>query len=91
MCRDERNQWIDIGGHNIPVLEETGSGADLTQLPTSMESAIEVQGLGQRSNCRGQVWRDSQGSLPKTGLSPYLDDNATELSLCRGLLPAVAL
>jgi hypothetical protein len=31
---------------------------------------------------------DSQGSLPKTAARPYLDDNAVELSLCRGLLPA---
>jgi hypothetical protein len=34
---------------------------------------------------------DSQGSLPKTAASTYLDDNAVELSLCRGLLPAAAL
>jgi hypothetical protein len=26
-----------------------------------------------------KAWRDSQGSLPKTGVSTYLDDNATEL------------
>jgi hypothetical protein len=26
-----------------------------------------------------KAWRDSQGSLPKTGLNAYLDDNATEL------------
>jgi hypothetical protein len=26
-----------------------------------------------------KVRRDSQGSLPKTGASAYLDDNATEL------------
>jgi hypothetical protein len=34
---------------------------------------------------------DSQGSLPKTAASTYLDDNAVELSLCRGLLPAASL
>jgi hypothetical protein len=34
---------------------------------------------------------DSQGSLPKTAATPYLDDNAAELSLCRGLLPAASL
>jgi hypothetical protein len=34
---------------------------------------------------------DSQGSLPKTATSTYLDDNAVELSLCRGLLPAASL
>jgi hypothetical protein len=34
---------------------------------------------------------DSQGSLPKTAAAPYLDDNAAELSLCRGLLPAASL
>jgi hypothetical protein len=34
---------------------------------------------------------DSQGSLPKTATTPYLDDNAAELSLCRGLLPAASL
>jgi hypothetical protein len=26
-----------------------------------------------------KVRRDSQGSLPKTGVNAYLDDNATEL------------
>jgi hypothetical protein len=34
---------------------------------------------------------DSQGSLPKTAATPYLNDNAAELSLCRGLLPAASL
>jgi hypothetical protein len=28
---------------------------------------------------QAKVRRDSQGSLPKTGVSSYLDDNATEL------------
>jgi hypothetical protein len=28
---------------------------------------------------RAKARRDSQGSLPKTGASPYLDDKATEL------------
>jgi hypothetical protein len=34
---------------------------------------------------------DSQGSLPKTAASTYLDDIAAELSLCGGLLPAASL
>jgi hypothetical protein len=28
---------------------------------------------------RVKAWRDSQGSLPKTEASTYLDDNSTEL------------
>jgi hypothetical protein len=34
---------------------------------------------------------DSQGSLPKTAASTYLDDITTELSLFGGLLPAASL
>jgi hypothetical protein len=40
---------------------------------------------------RWSAWVDSQGSLPKTDTSTYLDDNAAELSLSRGLLPAASL
>jgi len=37
------------------------------------------------------VRRDSQGSLPKSAIDPYLNEKAVELSLRRGLLPAAAL
>jgi hypothetical protein len=44
-----------------------------------MESAIEAPTGRAGSAAPKKAWRDSQGSLPKTGSNAYLDDNATEL------------
>jgi hypothetical protein len=44
-----------------------------------MESAINGRAPGRARIERAKVRRDSQGSLPKTEVSAYLDDNATEL------------
>jgi hypothetical protein len=44
-----------------------------------MESAIEAVLRRTCPTAPAKAWRDSQGSLPKTGPDAYLDDNATEL------------
>jgi hypothetical protein len=44
-----------------------------------MESAIEAAWERAGPAVPAKAWRDSQGSLPKTGSNAYLDDNATEL------------
>jgi hypothetical protein len=45
-----------------------------------------------RERARGvapaKVRRDSQGSLPKSAITPYLNEKAVELMLRGGLLPA---
>jgi hypothetical protein len=42
--------------------------------------AVKTPGVAPASKIgRAKARRDSQGSLPKTGASPYLDDKATEL------------
>jgi hypothetical protein len=41
-----------------------------------MESAVES---GACPAAPAKAWRDSQGSLPKTGLNAYLNDNSPEL------------
>jgi hypothetical protein len=43
------------------------------------ESAIEAATWWACPIVPAKAWRDSQGSLPKTGPDAYLDDNATEL------------
>jgi hypothetical protein len=44
-----------------------------------MESASEAAFSNRPPNEPVKARRDSQGSLPKTGASTYLDDYATEL------------
>jgi hypothetical protein len=44
-----------------------------------MESAIKFHRIEVAEWTRQKARRDSQGSLPKTGFSPYLDDKAMEL------------
>jgi hypothetical protein len=45
-----------------------------------VESAIKPAASGRGVQIEpAKVRRDSQGSLPKIAINPYLDDNATEL------------
>jgi hypothetical protein len=44
-----------------------------------MESAVKAAGRAGGQIVAMKARRDSQGSLPKTGFSAYLYDNATEL------------
>jgi hypothetical protein len=45
-----------------------------------VESAIKAPASGGGGQIEpAKVRRDSQGSLPKIAISPYLNDNATEL------------
>jgi hypothetical protein len=71
---------IDEGSHEFPVLALLfGLALDLTQLAAEVESAILALPRSDAQNCLNQARRDSQGSLPKTAVRAYLDDNATEL------------
>jgi hypothetical protein len=44
-----------------------------------MESAIGAAMGRAWPDLPAKAWRDSQGSLPKTGFDTYLDENSTEL------------
>jgi hypothetical protein len=70
--------------------------------PISTKDVDARHKAGREDLFGSQLWRrpldktmagtaDSQGSLPKTAAGDYLDDNAAELSLYRGLLPAASL
>src|SRR6266403_769585 len=86
MGRHKRNQWIEERSHKIPVFAAAlrrgphlGSDKQGKWVVTKHGKCQQSPFSSRRPIEQVKARRDSQGSLPKTGASTYLDDYATEL------------